>query len=426
MMPQQCVDSYISQLLSKYQYPDRTKRDIMTSLQSYKNMTPKLETFVFNNGQRKELLCLDGTIPVRYKGVFYHIPICLWLLDTHPYNSPMCYVKPTANMVIKVSRHVDNTGRIYLPYLHDWDPNKSDLMGLFQVMIIVFGETPPVYSKPKTQETQAYAVPYPSQPSVYNPPTTAASQAYPPYPPNMPVANVPYSSSYPYPSAGGYPPTGATYEYPNASGAYYPPYPQTNPYSMPPTSYTTTTTTPSLTSTASPGLTNMGTISEEHIKASLLSAVEDKLKKRLKEMMSQAQAEMEVLKKTQDDLTSGKMQLEDMILRLEREQVQLESNVQILHEKNDEMKNLLAKMENQEAVDIDEAVITTAPLYKQLLHTFAEESATEDAIYYLGEALRKGVIDLDVFLKNVRELSRKQFTLRALMQKCRQKAGLPY
>ena len=60
----------------------------------------------------------------------------------------------------------------------------------------------------------------------------------------------------------------------------------------------------------------------------------------------------------------------------------------------------------------------------RLLNAFAEEAATEDAIYYMGEALRRGVIDLDVFLKQVRSLSRKQFMLRALMHKCRQKAGL--
>lgn len=60
----------------------------------------------------------------------------------------------------------------------------------------------------------------------------------------------------------------------------------------------------------------------------------------------------------------------------------------------------------------------------RLLNAYAEEAATEDAIYYMGEALRNGVIDLDIFLKQVRQLSRKQFMLRALMQKCRQKAGL--
>lgn len=35
----------------------------------------------------------------------------------------------------------------------------------------------------------------------------------------------------------------------------------------------------------------------------------------------------------------------------------------------------------------------------RLLNAFAEEQATEDAIYYMGDALRKGVIELDVFLK---------------------------
>ena len=35
----------------------------------------------------------------------------------------------------------------------------------------------------------------------------------------------------------------------------------------------------------------------------------------------------------------------------------------------------------------------------RLLNTFAEEQATADAIYYLQEGLKRGVIDLDVFLK---------------------------
>lgn len=60
----------------------------------------------------------------------------------------------------------------------------------------------------------------------------------------------------------------------------------------------------------------------------------------------------------------------------------------------------------------------------RLINAYAEEAAIEDAIYYMGEALRSGVIDLDTFLKQVRNLARKQFMLRALMQKCRQKAGL--
>lgn len=64
------------------------------------------------------------------------------------------------------------------------------------------------------------------------------------------------------------------------------------------------------------------------------------------------------------------------------------------------------------------------PFICRLINAYAEEAAIEDAIYYIGEALRNGVLDLEVFLKHVRQLSRKQFMLRALMQRCRQKAGL--
>lgn len=427
-MPQESFEDYVAKIVSKYQYADKTRRDIISAIGRYRNLFLKFDTHVFNDGTRQGMVCLDGTIPVTYKGTIYNFPVCIWLLDTHPYNSPICYVKPTPDMQIKASRYVDTNGRIYLPYLHHWNPTSSDLLGLIQVMIIVFGETPPLYSKPKTQQTQDSAShnpppPYPAQASSFMPMPNVGTP-YPSYPPvsgSTPYPPVP--SGYP-PYSGPYiPPTRFSYNsynsatgmstpssYTPASTAGYPPAP-------PPT-----TATPATQATPSP----MGTISEEHIHASLLSAVEDKLKKRLREVLAQSQAEIEVLKKTQDDLTKGKAKLEDMLRRMQNEQVDLEQNIHVLREKDEEMNELLTKMENQEELDIDDAVITTAPLYKQLLNTFAEENATEDAIYYLGEALRKGVIDLDLFLKHVRQMSRKQFMLRALMQKCRQKANLPH
>lgn len=161
-------------------------------------------------------------------------------------------------------------------------------------------------------------------------------------------------------------------------------------------------------------------------------------------------------------------------------QSELKANITVLQDKQQSLEKSLESIDQSNGIDVDEAVTTTAPLYKQwvsvgfsfcsrnlgqvtqlqkslrckfpskyqkseakknenkksrilntltfytcrLLNAYAEEAATEDAIYYMGEALRNGVIDLDLFLKQVRLLSRKQFMLRALMQKCRQKAGL--
>lgn len=49
-------------------------------------------------------------------------------MDTHPNNAPMCYVKPTSDMHIKVSMYVDHNGKIYLPYLHDWVPVSKSII----------------------------------------------------------------------------------------------------------------------------------------------------------------------------------------------------------------------------------------------------------------------------------------------------------
>ena len=70
-----------------------------------------------------------------------------------------------------------------------------------------------------------------------------------------------------------------------------------------------------------------GTISEEHIRASLLSAVEDKLRRRLREQFSQIQAELETLRRTEQELSQGKDKLDDILVRLEREQVRYESMI---------------------------------------------------------------------------------------------------
>lgn len=404
----------IRQGLSKYQNPDITKNHVTSVLNVYKGLVYEIEPFVFNDGSRKELLNLQGTIPVVYKGTSYNIPICIWLMDTHPNNAPMCYVKPTADMHIKVSMYVDHNGKIYLPYLHEWLPHNSDLLDLIQVMIVTFGDYPPVYAKTKSETQQS--TPYPVQPFMPVPGSGSVS-SFAPYPTNSQYSGG--SNVYPpYPStaSGGFP-------YPGSYGSYAgstPSYPRqgyNGPYSPYPPA-----TQPS--PTVQPSSGGSGTITEEHIRASLLSAVEDKLRRRLKEQFSQLQAELETLRRTQQELTSGSSHLTDLFEKLEREKQELEKNVNILQDKEAELEKEIAKLSDNQSIDVDEAVTTIAPLYKQMLNAFAEEAATEDAIYYLGEGLRSGIIDLDAFLKQVRQLSRRQFMLRALMQKCRQKAGL--
>lgn len=163
------------------------------------------------------------------------------------------------------------------------------------------------------------------------------------------------------------------------------------------------------------------------IRTSLISAAEETIKAKIREKVAQKEAEIEVLENTAVELEKGRRKLEEMITRMENEAVELSETKRVLDEKNNHYQALIVKYRdsNQEP-DIDEAFGPIEPLYKQLMNCFAEENAISDAIYYLSEGLQKGVIEVEPFLKHVRDLSRKQFMLRALMQKCREKAGLPY
>lgn len=375
-------------------YPDLLKRDVQNALQSFRDLHPEPDHFTFADGQRRAVVALKGTIPVLHKGVTYNIPVCLYLLDTHPYHPPICYVKPTADMIIKPSQHLDGSGRIYLPYLSEWQYGKCDVLGLLQIMVLVFQDNCPVFSRSAAQQS----TPYPSG-GVGNTPYPAGGF-------NMPMPQS--TGSYPYPAT-----SYQSQPYPSGGGSY--PYP-----SSAATQVTSSYQTQS--STGSGG--SSGTIQPEHIRASLLSAVEERIRRRLYDSLGLEHAELQSIRKTREDLNAGEKTLKGMLQRLQSEETTLQTAVLTYRQKVEEIDGILSSAPKDEDLSIDETVETTAPLYRQLVDCFVKDSVIDDAIYYLGQSLKKGQISTEEFLKFVRKLSREQFLLRATMQKCRQKAGL--
>ena len=68
-MPASTHDSLVASLLSRggYRNSDRCKPDILSALHHYSGLKPKLDKFTFNDGRTKDLICLQGTIPVPYR-----------------------------------------------------------------------------------------------------------------------------------------------------------------------------------------------------------------------------------------------------------------------------------------------------------------------------------------------------------------------
>ncbi|XP_037398555.1 tumor susceptibility gene 101 protein isoform X2 [Pygocentrus nattereri] len=127
----------VKKMLPKtYNHRKEVSSEIVTVISQYKHLQPVVDRFVFNDGTVKKLISLVGTVAVLYQE------------ESYPRTPPVCYVKPTKEMVIIPSRHVNSNGQILLPYLDEWRHTQCDLHGLIQVIMAVFGETPPLCMRP--------------------------------------------------------------------------------------------------------------------------------------------------------------------------------------------------------------------------------------------------------------------------------------
>uniref|UniRef100_A0A3B1K394 Zgc:123278 n=1 Tax=Astyanax mexicanus TaxID=7994 RepID=A0A3B1K394_ASTMX len=131
-----------------YHHRKRLLSEVMVVMSRYKYLEPVMDRFVFNNGTAKDLLSLVGTVTVLYQGRLYNIPLCLWLDESFPRTAPICFVKPTKEMMIVPSTHVNSDGQIMLPYLEEWRHSQCDLHSLIQVLMSIFGEAPPLVMRP--------------------------------------------------------------------------------------------------------------------------------------------------------------------------------------------------------------------------------------------------------------------------------------
>ncbi|XP_065188535.1 tumor susceptibility gene 101 protein-like isoform X3 [Sycon ciliatum] len=272
--------------------------------------------------------------------------------------------------------------------------------------------------------------PQPGYPGGFGPgqqaPYPGSSQPYPGGPaPPYPGANS-SSSNTPYPSTCS---TGPSNMY-----STYPPPGQASSHSGGPTS--TASHHNSIMSTTPAGLP--GAMVTEQLRGnedpdiegirrrSLVCGVEDKLRRRLQATMDAAEHETRELQQQQRDLHAGTDKLNRVMGDISRLQAEAELNIATMTSKSAELQDLLEKLDESanSQLDVDDAVVATYPLYTQMIALIAEDSSIDDTLYYLGEALRKKVLPLDVFLKHVRELSTRQYMIRATLQRAQDVAGL--
>ena len=158
------------------------------------------------------------------------------------------------------------------------------------------------------------------------------------------------------------------------------------------------------------------------IRSSIISTIQDKARDKLNELESIKQAEIEYLKRVNRGLVKSELIINGLI---EEANFQIDDLKELTHLVKSETLQLnkdVNLLKCRDESSLEDAVVT-APLYRQIMQLFTEDLAILDMIYYLKVGLQHKTISLDVFLKQIRVLSRKQFMLRATLFKAKQIAN---
>lgn len=384
------VSAVLNTLSGVYRDPTRVYSDAAALLRDPvgRHLRPTTGDLVESDGSHHPaLFVFRGTVPMDYRGVTYHVPVDMYLPPPYPVRPPVCFVRPVETMMIKERhRHVGRDGMVYLPYLHQWRPNprSHNLSTMVRTMVDVFGQEPPVFAKPTTTAT----------------PSTSATT----------VAR--------------------------------------------PTSATTTTTA----SASANGDYGRADSMEAAIEASRLEEEERRRKAQLEqdrlEIARHESMEQAALAKTAQEARerlTGKLRahlaafyggLRDEVTedyrnqrRLEENAARVESHLAALEERRDALRTSGAALEENnddlrvwlaeadardadaDAPDENDLVVPADQPSARMLELAAESAAVTDCLYYLDKALVRGTIPMEVHIKKVRRLAKKQFLAKALLVK---------
>lgn len=353
---------------------------------------------------------------MRYNGALYNIPIAIQLPFNYPTVAPFVRVKPTDTMVLNMqcgALVANQNGLVRMDYLTKWK-SSCTLLGMVTELQKTFSTDIPMFARPNAapapQQSQPYApgaysnMPTPSYPysaampppanvsGVYTAPTPTTggnvytaptpNNAYPSYP------GVPVQQPYPVPApyagypaaAPGYPP--AAYPYGQPTQTYpYPGYPptQTSAPGYPPAQTSAPGYPPTQTSTPGYPPANAGyqqsaangglsaTQNEELLKGSLISALRDKIRRRVEDRRDDLRFEIQSVAETQSSLTQGSVKLNGLLTRLAEEERSIASQLTNLREQNQLMIKSIAERESNTDIEVDpdNAVIASKPLFRQ-------------------------------------------------------------
>ena len=157
---------------------------------------------------------------------------------------------------------------------------------------------------------------------------------------------------------------------------------------------------------------------EKMLKSFFLTSASETCRTKLGEEYSRTRAEVDSLHSVNKELIDRQEEVDKLRLRMTSLDVDATADVATLIKAKDTLAMLQEARTTSRPVTVDtveELVKVPNPAHRQLLEALAEDEAIKDTVYALGQALKNDQISTDVYLKKVRELSRKQFNCRLMV-----------
>lgn len=356
--PRRAIEAIVRTQLHCYSDPARVQADAEQLLSNIVSLTPKVGTLTHNNGTQSTLMVLAGTVPIRYGGNQYNIPVEVFVPEAYPNQPPVMYVRPTAAMMIKQGhRHVDAEGLVYLPYLNQWRPRTSNLLELCNAAAAVFSSEPPVFARPRNAPLVQPAV---QQPIAAQPTPVVAQAAY-------------------------------------ATGAY---------------SYQT--------AEAIVAQPPAAAASSKSPHQQLLDNVTMKLQEELVKLDSGIRHDIELEVESQAKLQQAQSTISAELAALRMTKERLLKALDALPQQKEALHKWHEEATQAEATEsVDDLIVPFDIPSRQLIEAMADYHAIEDTLYYLDRAIAAGTpnLNLDSFLRETRRLAGKQFLAKCLVTK---------
>ena len=375
------VSHQLARLGGIYRDPARIQRDASTLLKSSvgSHLHPISAVYADeSNGDTHTVLVLQGTVAIHFRGQTYQLLMDIYLVPAYPRQPPVCYVRLAPNMYLKENhKHVGKDGKVYLPYLHEWNSSTHNLVEMTVAISSVFSNDPPVFSRPSAAATPSVSPPPPSALTmgstvIQNPSTTSdwrsAQQREQALAMEAEEANAALAA--------------ARLAEKNEAMARY----------------------------------------EQAQTTQMRQAVNAKLQTYCREQRSVVQrllqedaADHRALAAT-NAVRKQKDQYEDMVESLRQRIPLVDQRIEEIQEWLRELPDA-SSTATLPAVTIDEICAPESPRDAKMIQLAAENATISDAMYFLDQALYDSKLSIEVHLKHIRSLAKQQFLVRAHLLK---------